>query len=96
MALKPGGGIRPGMMPLNKIVSLVSGTGRGWGWWTSTGQCPVPPAPSTSMAVDRLLLAFLQLPQAGGQAQIPPQFWGMRTQETPHAAAILLEWLTLS
>lgn len=68
MALKPGGGIRPGMMPLSKIVSLVSGTRWGWGWWMSTGQCPVPPAPSTSMAVDGLLLAFLQLPQAGGQA----------------------------
>lgn len=31
-ALKPGGSIRPGMMPLSRIVSLVSGTGQGWGW----------------------------------------------------------------
>ena len=27
MGLKPGGSIRPGMMPLSKIVSPVSGTG---------------------------------------------------------------------
>ena len=56
----------------------------------------VPPVPSTSIAVDGLVLAFLQLPQAGGQAQLSPQFWGMRTQETPCAAANLLEWLILS
>lgn len=96
MALRPGGSIRPGMMPLSKIVSLVSGTGQGWGWWTSTGQWAVPPVLSSSMAVDGLLLAFLQLPQAGGQVQISPQLWGLRTQKTPRAAASLLEWLILS
>lgn len=67
MALRSGGSIRPGMMPLSKIVSLVSGTGQGWGWWMSIGEWAVPPVLSSSMAVDGLLLAFLQLPQAGGQ-----------------------------
>lgn len=29
MALRPGGNIRPGMVPLNRVVSLVSGTTSG-------------------------------------------------------------------
>nr|XP_034812200.2 kinesin-like protein KIF9 isoform X7 [Pan paniscus] len=42
MALKPGGSIRPGMVPVNRIVSLVSGTGAGVWQWLSMGQWAVP------------------------------------------------------
>ncbi|XP_030667786.1 kinesin-like protein KIF9 isoform X8 [Nomascus leucogenys] len=42
MALKPGSSIRPGMVPVNRIVSLVSGTRAGAWQWLSMGQWAVP------------------------------------------------------
>lgn len=58
VSLKPGSSIRPGMLPISRLVSLVSATGAGVGTvgehrvW---GQYPLSSVFSTKMAVYRLL-----------------------------------------
>lgn len=100
VALKPGGSIRPGMVPVSRIMSLVSGTRAGVGLMDEHGvvsaQRPSSSLFSANMAVYRLLLASPMV-DPGKQTGIglSPGIEKMRTQETSLAAVTSLGRLIL-
>ena len=98
VSLKPGSSIRPGMVPVSRLVSLVSGTRATVGTVDEnrvggSTLCPLfSPQTCQCMGCSQPLP---QLAQANGRVQVSPQLWRMGTQRTSLAAATFLGWLIL-
>lgn len=97
MALKPGGSIRPGLLPISRIVSLVSGT-RAWvGMMSEHGVVGSAPCPLFSPQTWQCMGCSEPLPQlaqAGRQLQVSPIFKAREPENTNHHSSPFV-WIIL-
>nr|XP_055199473.1 kinesin-like protein KIF9 isoform X2 [Nyctereutes procyonoides] len=98
VSLKPGSSIRPGMVPISRIVSLVSGMRAGVG---TADEHKVVGSTSCSLSSPQTWQCIgcsqplPRLAEANGQVQVSSLLWRMGTQKTSLAAATFLGWLIL-
>lgn len=97
MALKPGSSIRPGLLPISRIVSLVSGTRTWAGMMSEHGVVSSAPrslfSPQTWRCAGRSE-PLPQLAQAGGQLQVSTIFKARDTENTNYRSYPFV-WLIL-
>ena len=91
VSLKPGSGIRPGMVPISRLVSLVSGTGAGVGTVDEHRVVGSTLCPLSSPQTWQCMSCSWPLPRparANGQGQVCPAFMEDGTQKTSLAAGV--------